>query len=49
MQKRSWRWPEVAVRPALRGGLIASPMSTHASVLVDSVGPPSAEVYRAAA
>jgi hypothetical protein len=24
-------------------------MSTHASVLVDSVGPPSAEAYRAAA
>jgi hypothetical protein len=24
-------------------------MSTHASVLVDSVGPPNADVYRAAA
>jgi hypothetical protein len=29
--------------------LVCSVMSTHASVLVDSVGPPSAEVCRTAA
>jgi hypothetical protein len=34
-------WPIVAHGPALV-------MSTHASVLIDSVGPPSAEVCRAA-
>jgi hypothetical protein len=30
-------------------GLRIGVMSTHASILVDSVGPPSAEVCRAAA
>jgi hypothetical protein len=36
---------DAAIVDARSGGL----MSTHASVLVDSVGPPSAEVCRAAA
>jgi hypothetical protein len=35
--------------PALTADFFDSMMSTHASVLVDSVGPPSAEVCRAAA
>jgi hypothetical protein len=31
------------------GTIVFVVMSTHASILVDSVGPPSAEVYRTAA
>jgi hypothetical protein len=42
---RDWLGGEARGRRSLRRRL----MSTHASVLVDSVGPPSAEVYRAAA
>jgi hypothetical protein len=37
------------VVPAYPGTALAYLMSTHTSVLVDSVGPPSAEVCRAAA